>query len=147
MQSLLQEFREIVEKAAVTFRALPAAEAERRPVEGKWSRKEILGHLIDSAANNHQRFVRAQLSATTSLPGYEQGGWVASQNYQGESWEEIVQLWQSYNLHLQHIIRHIPESCLQNRITIGTSESVTLEFLIYDYLKHLKHHLGRMAGS
>ena len=110
----------------------------------KWSKKEVLGHLIDSAANNHQRFVRAQSTAELRIPGYEQQEWVAAQRYHNERWVELIQLWKSYNLHLIHIISAIPASALGNFCIIGDNKPVTLEFVIQDYVRHLKHHLEQI---
>jgi hypothetical protein len=144
MQETVEEMRSTIEAAARQLLAITEPGSETRPAPDKWSKKEVLGHLIDSAANNHQRFVRAQLSDELSFPGYEQEGWVATQRYQGESWEQLVRLWQSYNLHLLHLMRGVPAGKLQNRCRIGQGEPVTLEFLMTDYLRHLKHHLGQI---
>lgn len=40
----------------------------------KWSKKEILGHLIDSATNNHHRFVRVQFETNLKI-SYDQNKW------------------------------------------------------------------------
>ncbi|MDE3059166.1 MAG: DinB family protein, partial [Bacteroidota bacterium] len=120
------------------------SESSVKPAPDKWSKKEILGHLIDSASNNHQRFVRAQLSAEITLPAYEQDAWVKTQAYCNESWESLVQLWKSYNRHLLHVIVSIPENMLENYCFIGDSEPVTLKSLIEDYVRHVKHHLEQI---
>jgi len=84
------------------------AQSEERRAPGKWSPKEIVGHLIDSAANNHQRFVRAQFQDNLIFTGYEQQMWVSAQHYGEASWPSLVSLWKMYNLHLLHLISHIP---------------------------------------
>jgi hypothetical protein len=119
--------------------------ASRRPMPGKWSHKEILGHLIDSAANNHQRFVRLQLGASIDLPGYEQDGWVRVQGYQDRPWLEIVDLWQTYNLHLVSLIRHVPPAALRHLWHMPSGKSVDLEFIMRDYVVHLRHHLKQIG--
>jgi hypothetical protein len=123
---------------------ITGADSIKSLASGKWSRKQILGHLIDSASNNHQRFVRAQLAESLSFPEYEQEGWVQSQQYQHESWTDLVALWKSYNLHLAHIIANIPEEKLNNCVTVGDDEPVTLRFLVEDYVRHLRHHLAQI---
>ena len=120
------------------------AEASARPANGHWSKKEILGHLIDSAGNNHQRFVRAQLAPHVDLPGYQQEGWVAAQQYAAESWPDLVNLWLLFNRHLVHIMRAVPDECLSRTISIGGKQPVTLGFVIDDYLRHLQHHLDQI---
>ena len=111
---------------------------------GRWSKKEILGHLIDSAANNHQRFVRAQFAAHLDIAGYQQEQWVSAQDYAGQPWTDLVDLWSLLNRHLVHIIRRVPADCLPHTISIAGREPVTLEFVIDDYLAHMEHHLGQI---
>ena len=113
---------------------------------GKWSRKQLLGHLIDSASNNHQRFVRVQVADGLSMPSYGQQQWIRSQHYQDEPWLELLAFWRSYNLHLTHVIAHIPEETLNNRVTVGDDEPTTLRFLVEDYDRHLKHHLEQILS-
>ncbi len=113
---------------------------------GKWSRKEILGHLVDSASNNHQRFVRAQLSDKLEFPPYAQTEWVEIQDYADESWQLLVELWSAYNLHLAHVIANIPPERLKVQCRIGDKEATTLEDLIADYVRHMEHHLKQLNG-
>lgn len=112
-----------------------------KPDPHKWSKKEILGHLIDSAANNHQRFVRAVNQTAGEFPTYDQDEWVRIQRYNEMPWSFLVTFWSAYNNHLSHIIEHIPESAGSSTCNIGKEEPVILEFVIKDYLQHLQHHL------
>jgi hypothetical protein len=105
----------------------------------------VVGHLIDSAANNHQRFVRAQQVEELKFPKYEQRRWVLDQHYNEEPWFDLVDLWRFYNIHLAHVIRHIPDEVLSVRCTIGTDEPVTLLELIENYLVHMQQHLKEIA--
>ena len=122
------------------------ADASQRPAPGHWSKKEILGHAIDSASNNHQRFVRAQLAASLEVPSYEQERWVAVQWYATESWPDLVNFWLLYNRHLLHIIRTMPASSLPVPCTIGGSAPVPLSEVITSYVDHLEHHLSQILG-
>lgn len=111
---------------------------------GTWSAKQELGHLIDSAANNHIRFVRAALEPEiTGLP-YAQEGWVDIHGYQNKPWLSTVRFWHSYNTFLADLIDRIPEQKLLTICRIGTSEPVTLQFLIEDYVLHMQHHLDHL---
>src|SRR5262245_44465345 len=105
------------------------AQASSRPGAGKWSKKEIIGHLIDSASNNHQRFVRLQLASGLALPNYGQDDWVSRQNYQLYNWIDLVKFWMIYNKHLLHVLKNIDESKLGNEATIEEKKS-TLQFFI-----------------
>jgi len=146
MQSTLDDFKSTLDHAVVQLGKITDSDSQRVPSPGKWSKKQVLGHLIDSAANNHQRFVRSQLGPELVFPGYEQEGWVAVQHYQDESWNALIALWQYYNRHLLHLMRHVPGDQLTRRCVIGDNDAVTLEFLMKDYVVHLKHHLRQILG-
>lgn len=120
----------------------PDSRAPLRP--GGWSRKQLIGHLIDSASNNHQRFVRAALQGSLEFPGYDQDGCVRVEAVQDAPWAVLVALWASYNRYLAHIIEHLPEDALHSPCRISSAEPVTLQFLAEDYLRHLVHHLQQM---
>ena len=144
MQNARKELESLLALAIPRLLALSETECSFHPAPDKWSKKEILGHLIDSASNNHQRFVRAQLSSEIRLPSYEQEDWVRTQAYQTESWENLVQLWKAFNLHLLHLGAEIPGERLNSMCFIGTDEPVTLEFIFTDYVSHVKHHLQQI---
>ena len=114
---------------------------------GGWTRKQILGHLIDSAANNHHRFVRAQFEPDFSMPGYAQPQWVATQEYTERPWTELVALWSAYNRHLLFLMERVPQDRLRNSVRVGAGEPMTLEFLMVDYVRHLKHHLDQILDK
>jgi len=134
----------LLESVPARLVAISDADAALKPGKGHWSKKEILGHLIDSAANNHQRFVRAQFAAHIDFPGYEQERWVAAQRYATEPWADLVNLWLLLNRHLVHILRGMPSEARGNTISIGGKAPVTLGFVIDDYLRHLEHHLDQI---
>lgn len=157
-EEMLGDFVRTVEEASARMLSLTDEEASARRAEGKWSAKEVLGHLVDSASNNHQRFVRAQFSEDLVFPGYEQEEWVRAQRYEREPWPLLVNLWKFYNLHLAHVMRHAPEESLRrarerhNLHLIGWAEAAaaepaTLEQLMLDYVGHLKHHLRQIFGG
>src|SRR3954454_25364644 len=112
MQTAASALRERVASAAAWLRAIPEAEAALKPAPEKWSKKEILGHLIDSAANNHQRFVRAQLQDELTFPKYEQEGWARCQDYASADWPLLIELWSAYNRHLALVVERIPPAKL-----------------------------------
>jgi len=126
--------------------ALPETIAATQPSSGKWSPKEIIGHLIDSSANNHQRFVRAQQGLTDLSPyRYAQEFWVKTQDYQAADWPQLVALWHAYNTHLAHIIARIQPGFLDTPLLgWGDDEPVTLRFVVQDYVRHLQHHLKQI---
>ena len=133
-----------VDRAAPILLPIYAEVNGRRPAKDKWSPREIIGHLIDSAFNNQQRFVRAQLGASLTFPGYAQESWVATQAYQQRSWADLVGLWAAVNRHLAHVIAHIEPRALGTPCTIGEGAPVTLRFVAEDYVRHLHHHLAQV---
>jgi len=131
-------------KIADQLRAMDEASVSKRPAPGEWSKKEILGHLIDSAMNNHQRFVRLQLNPSIDLPGYEQDDWVRVQRYQDQPWRQIVDLWQTTNNHLVSLIRDVNLDALPHVWRRPDGSELTLEFIMRDYVVHLRHHLDQI---
>ncbi|PSR55040.1 DinB family protein [Adhaeribacter arboris] len=125
------------------FRQIPAADFQTWPQPTKWSQQEILGHLIDSAANNHQRFVRGQIEDTPTV-FYQQDQWVNIQAYQQENKDILISLWESYNRHLAHVITQVANENLEKECRGKDGSTVTLAFLIEDYLRHLEHHLHQI---
>src|SRR6516225_3127612 len=114
----LQQFEQVLNGALQRLTRISEARSEEHLSPGKWSRKEILGHLIDSASNNHQRFVRTQFANQVSFPPYAQTQWVETQGYQSESWENLIHLWATFNRHLIHLVSQIPEDKADNRCVL-----------------------------
>ena len=139
--------RHLVEDAEPRLLRISEEEAGRPAGPEKWSRKQVLGHLIDSAANNHQRFIRLQLAAELQFPGYQQNEWVALNQYAGSPWAELVALWAAYNRHLARVIEYVAPDTLGHVWDSGNNR-YTLDFVISDYLVHLRHHVEQLlAGS
>jgi hypothetical protein len=133
MIGLANELRSEVERAAVGFRRLTDSDALHDRGQGKWVKKEILGHLIDSAANNHQRFVWAQFSDPFVWPEYEQESWVRVQRYRERPWAELVDLWVALNRHLAAVIEGVPAAKLETQCIIGGLQAKSLEWCMRDY--------------
>ncbi|MGC1300154.1 MAG: DinB family protein [Alloacidobacterium sp.] len=111
---------------------------------GGWTRKQVLGHMIDSAANNHQRFVRAALDGSYTGPFYAQEGWVAVHGYSDMAWSTLLGWWQTYHEILKAVVERIPDARLDADCRVGDDEPVTLRFLIEDYIAHQQHHLAQI---
>ena len=138
--------RHLVDDAEPRLLQIGNEEAGRSAGRGKWSKKQILGHLIDSAANNHQRFIRLQLTAELHFPGYEQNEWVNRNQYAGSPWAELVALWAGYNRHLARVVEYIAPEALGHVWDSGKNR-YTLEFIVSDYLAHLRHHVEQILGG
>jgi DinB superfamily len=147
MKELSRKLRSVIDAAEPKLRNTNPADTTKPVLAGGWSRKQVIGHLIDSASNNHQRFVRAALQASLDFPGYEQDECVRVQAPQETDWELLVSLWAAYNRYLAHVIAHLPESKSGTPCRIGSGEAVTLDFLAQDYVKHLLHHLRQIGAA
>jgi hypothetical protein len=140
-----RELRALIDAELPALRAF-AGTAPATLREGAWSPKEELGHLIDSAANNHVRFVRATLEPSFSGQQYDQEGWVRLHGYRDLPWSTLVDFWYGYNSLLAQLVDQIPEERHAAPCTIGSNAPVTLRFLIEDYALHMRHHLDHLLG-
>lgn len=155
---VLDDFRRTIEETSARLLSITEDESRVPLAEGKWSAKETIGHLVDSAANNHQRFVRAQFKDDLVFEGYAQDEWIRAQNYNEEPWPLLVGLWRHYNLHLAHVMAAAPEHSRTEKRSrhnfqqigfapVSKDEPSTLEHLMLDYIDHLKSHLRQILGE
>jgi len=158
MKQAIEDFRGTIENAYERLQNISDEQSAVSPDEGKWSAKQIIGHLIDSAANNHQRFVRAQFKDDLVFDGYEQERWVEFQDYQHTAWKDLLDLWRAYNLHIARVMenthddirtaRRAKHNLFQTALyPVPENEPATLEYFMLDYIKHFEQHLGQIASS
>ncbi|HSS98882.1 MAG TPA: DinB family protein, partial [Terriglobales bacterium] len=121
----LNQLQAIIQKIPARLHFLGAEKVFIKPAPHKWSPKEELGHLLDSAANNHQRIVRVQMEDKLALPGYQQEKWVKLHGYQEREWNELINLWTVLNQHLLAAAHSVPENAWLNTCTVGDSEPMT----------------------
>jgi len=147
VKELSEKLISVVDAAEPKLRAIGAAESAKPVLHGGWSRNQVLGHLIDSASNNHQRFARASLQPSLEFPAYDQDGNIRIQVPQEADWALLISLWTSYNRYLAHIIARLAESKLETKVRIGSGEPTTLAFIANDYLTHMVHHLKQIGAA
>ena len=154
--ALASELRTAVSHGLQWLNAVSESDSRRRPRSEGWSPREIVGHLIDSASNNHGRFVRGALEDALVFAPYDQEGWVALQRYQEQRWGALLQRWAAFNEQVAVSIENIDEATLTRRRaehnfdriawkTIAAGEPATLEYFISDHIGHLRHHLAQIA--
>ena len=147
-----------VERAVPALLALGEETSRRRADPRKWSPCEVIGHLIDSASNNHQRFVRAQFQENLVFPGYDQDAWVRVQRYADVPWQELVTLWAAFNRHIAHVMEAVPAETRNRRrlrhnlgelawVPPPNDELATLDYFMSDYVGHLRHHLRQILDT
>jgi nitroreductase len=129
----------------VRLSAITGGQVAAKSAPDRWSLKEELGHLIDSAANNHQRIVRAQLENNLALPGYDGDRWVALHGYQNRNWVDLMTLWRAGNRQLLAAAEAAPAAAWSHKLTIGGSEPLTLAFVLEDYIEHMAGHLQHIG--
>lgn len=155
MTDYATDLRATVDAAAGRLLQVDPDVAARRPRPGGWSAREIVGHLIDSAAHNHLRFVRAQWQDDLVFDGYAQDDWVAAQRYQEAPWPELVTLWRDYNRHLARVMAAVPAAVREreHRVhnlhqlawrPVPADQPATLDYFMRDYVGHLHHHLRQI---
>lgn len=156
MRDVAEELRRVVDGALPGLRGLGEEASARAPAPGKWSPRELLGHLIDSASNNHQRFVRARFQEDLVFLPYDQDAWVDSQAYATAPWSELVELWRLFNRHLARVLEALPGELAQRTVTrhnldriawqaVPAGAPTTLAFFARDYVGHLRHHLRALG--
>ena len=147
--------REVIDKVKPDLKSISEVDSGSKPSPGKWSQKEILGHLIDSAIVNQQRFVRALLSEDLVFKGYEQDVWVKMQRYNEGEWSELVDLWYSLNRNISRLMNTASEEVLfikrhnhnLNEIAwkpVSADQPSTLDYFMRDYTGHLEYHLDQL---
>jgi hypothetical protein len=143
MQAIATELEEVINKHITELRTIPEAEMSFKPSPAKWSKREILGHLIDSAQSNIRRFIVGQYEEVPKI-GYKQDQWVAITNYQHYPLADIVELWYLLNKHIIAILRNTSAENAQRKVQ--TEKLNTIEWLAKDYIHHLLHHLHQVMS-
>jgi hypothetical protein len=142
-----REFRAELERLRGALLALSPALAVTPWRAGGWTRKQIVGHLLDSAANNRQRFVRAAIDGQYAGPQYAQDAWVAAHGYDDQTWETLLRWWHAEHEILAAVVERVPEERLEAMCVVGDDAPVTLRFLIDDYLRHQRWHFAQLAAE
>jgi hypothetical protein len=149
METVAKELEGIVESFSVKFSQISDADFKSKPNPAKWSRQEVVGHLIDSAQNNLRRFVVGQYEIQPNIV-YQQDFWVNAANYNSQRKENVIQLWRLINLQICTVLRAMPGENYSRICNTGkgTPELHPIEWLASDYVKHMKHHINQViAGS
>ena len=140
----LKRLEQLTQEIPIWLLNIPESEFERKPAPHKWSKKQILGHLIDSAANNHQRFIRIQYENEPVI-FYDQDQWNLLNHHQDADRKNLVDFWIMYNKHLVQLASRIPEERLQRKGRGKDGEAKTLGWYIQDYVVHMEHHLKQLG--
>ncbi|MGE0772290.1 MAG: DinB family protein [Cyclobacteriaceae bacterium] len=150
LKPIADELRQLVKTFAERCGRLSEEEFSAKPNPAKWSKKEVLGHLIDSAHNNIRRFIVAQYASEPPHIIYEQDFWVKVNDYQHMKSEDVIKYWVLINERISHILETMPSANLEKLADTGREGKSThsIEWLAQDYVKHMKHHLNQIfAGS
>jgi hypothetical protein len=147
LQTALLQLEKHIQEVPVNFKQLSAETLLKRPAPGKWSKQEILGHLIDSALNNLKRFTDAQYAPQPyQVLRYQQDDCVIINGYQQMPLDEMLPLWGALNKQVLRVVSHIPAEKLAYTIITPAGDAHTLEWLAIDYVEHMEHHLKQVFG-
>ena len=147
LKIVVDRLQEHINNVPSKFLKYSEVDLKRKPAPNKWSKKEILGHLIDSAANNHHRFIKIQfMPQPYFVEGYVQDEWVRIKKYNEIDTRHLVKFWKTYNEHILIIMKNIPEDKLRIEIDSDNAfeKADTFFFLIKDYVDHMDHHLKQI---
>lgn len=150
--------KNIVSRTAKSLNLISEAEFSSKSFPKKWSKKEILGHLIDSAVNNLRRFTIAPLRDTYVFDKYDQDKWVVFNEYDKRQAKDLISLWSGLNFHIAELVSRIPEETLEKKVTDHNFDEIcmlvvekgsksSLSYLIWDYLYHMEHHLSQIIST
>ena len=142
MQPIILNLEKFIHVYAPRLAAVPEAVYSDKPLAEKWSKKEILGHLVDSAQNNIRRFIVAQVEDGPTI-GYAQDAWVVCSNYQSYPIGDLVTLWTLLNRHMVIILKQMSPAAAQRMCSMG-GQPQSLEWVAADYCNHLLHHLHQI---
>ena len=156
MSGYVLELRNAIKRAAPLLRGIGDEASRQHPRPGKWSPREVIGHLIDSASNNHQRFVRALFQEDLVFPGYDQDAWVAVQAYRDAPWNELIEVCMLFNSQIARLMDAIPDRERRKARAhhnldvlawkaVPREEPTTLDYFMADYVGHFKHHLNQVV--
>jgi hypothetical protein len=146
MKETITTLRQIVESFVPKLSAIDGETFSAKPQPQKWSKNEVLGHLVDSAQNNLRRFICAQYEARPPQILYKQDFWVSANGYVNYWQADIIGLWRLVNLQICHVLENMPEENYQQLCSTSPDPDYTqtLEWLAADHVKHLKHHLNQI---
>jgi len=147
MQETAENLRDVIKNILPLLKKINESKASARPKPEKWSPKEIIGHLIDSANNNQMKFVKCIETNDLNVIGYHQNEWVTIQKYNTYDWDTLLDFWVLFNYHIAHIIENVHETSLSNEIKVEGVGPFKLEFIMKDYVEHLKHHLNQVLPN
>jgi hypothetical protein len=150
LEKIIKRLKSNIEYVSSKFLNTPEEELRRKPAPNKWSKKELLGHLIDSAANNHHRFIKAQfLPSPMFVDGYAQNDWVRIQKYNEKDSQALLNLWIVYNEHIIFIMQNTPDKNLETKLNPEDAfeNADTLFLLIKDYVDHMDHHFKQIFSK
>ena len=145
MKNVTRELHEIVTNYTIKIEAIPDLLFSAKPQPEKWSKKEVLGHLVDSAQNNLRRFICGQNEKQPPVITYQQDFWVSSNQYRSIPKEEVIQLWRLLNFRICAVLENLPPENYTKECNTGSLH--TLQWLAGDYVKHLKHHMNQIISG
>ncbi len=143
MQTIANQLKTFIDQHVEALKLLPESDMVFKPAPYKWSKMEIIGHLIDSAQSNICRFVVAQYEDSPTIV-YNQDKWVTIVNYQQWNTNDLVNLWYLLNKQAAEVLKNTSPEMAKRKCQ--TEELHSIEWLAVDYIKHLRHHIHQVLN-
>ncbi len=146
MKSIVDDLNRTVSGFLTKLNRMSEVDFRAKPRSDKWSRIEVMGHLIDSAHSNLRRLVTGQYEPSPPHIIYDQNFWVVANNYQAMPMVSVITLWNLMNRQIAEVLTSMPEANYSRQCDTGRGEEDlhTLVWLAADYVKHMKHHLNQV---
>lgn len=144
MEQVIHELRELITASVHLLKEIPESDFSKKPAAHKWSKKEIIGHLIDSAQNNLRRFIVTQYESQPPHIIYQQDFWVSANQYHKMRTADVIELWRLINTQIISVLSSMPPE--KQELQCETSELKTLKWLAVDYIRHTRHHLSQVIS-
>jgi hypothetical protein len=146
MKNVIAELNEIVTEYSERISRIPEKDFSNKPLPNKWSKREVLGHLIDSGHNNLRRFISGQYESVPPMIFYDQDFWVKANDYQHRRTTDVIELWTLINEQICAVLTTMAQGNYSKTVDVGKQESklLTLQFLAEDYVNHMKHHMNQI---
>lgn len=144
MKEKINAFKTVIDGLGNSL--LSITDLETKPSETSWSKKETLGHLIDSAIHNLQRFTEIQYAEKPYIiRPYNQNELVKANNYQDKEVSDLLNLLTALNNHILYVVSNQTEGILHYQIVLPNKTVTDLKFVIEDYFEHFYHHLHQIT--
>jgi len=129
-----------VEETLATLRALTPEQTFKRYAGGKWSIREVVGHIIDAERIFAYRALRFARNDRTPLHGFEQDGYIAPGRFDERPWEDLLEELEVVRRGVLLLLGGFDEAAWLRR-GVASGAEITVRALAYVIAGHELHHM------